>query len=144
MIQRLKELLIKHEGIRLRPYRCSAGKLTIGIGRNLDDVGISLDEANYLLEADIQKTIEQVSKKYAWFSNLDPVRKDVIINMVFNLGISGFSKFHNLIAHLSLQQYLLASIEMIESKWADQVGSRAKELAHMMKTGEYTDGKFHT
>lgn len=144
MLEKLSELLIKHEGLELHPYKCTAGKTTIGVGRNLDDVGITREEALYLLANDIRKAWTQVELKYTWFKNLDPVRQDVVVSMVFNLGLNGFSKFHNLIAHLTLQQYTLASLEMLDSKWADQVGMRAKELAYMMKEGCYVDGKFRS
>lgn len=137
MIEKLRQLLILEEGLRLKPYRCSELKLTIGVGRNLDDVGITKEEALYLLDNDIKKVFTSVEKKYDWFKELDDVRKIVVLDMVYNLGLAGFSKFYNLIAHLTLHQYTQAAIEMGESVWAEQVGVRAKRLAHMMKTGEF-------
>lgn len=143
MIEKLRQLLIKHEGLRLKPYRCSEGVLTIGVGRSLS-IGISKEEALSLLDNDIKKCWEHAEGKYPWFKETDVVRQHVVVSMIFNLGPTGFSKFFNLIAHLALKQYTLASIEMLESVWASQVGPRAKELSNMMKTGEYTDGKFRS
>lgn len=144
MSTKLTELLQKHEGFRAKPYKCTSGKLTIGYGRNLDDVGISKDEALQLLANDIRKCFTQLHDRYTWFRTLDSVRQEVLVNMCFNMGIAALSKFHNMIAHLTLGQFTQAAIEILESKYADQVGSRAKELAHMMETGKYSDGKFRT
>lgn len=135
MYDELKKDLLKHEGLRLKPYKDTVGKLTIGIGRNLDDVGISEEEAFYLLENDIKKVVDQVTKRFKWFQDLNDVRQDVILNMVFNLGIKKFSEFKMTIYFLEEKQYDQAAIEMIESSWATQVGQRAKELSKMMLTG---------
>jgi len=134
-LKRLKETLIKHEGLRLKPYYCTAKKLSIGIGRNLDDVGISKDEALYMLDNDIKKAVIQIKDKFPWFDSLSPVRQEVVVNMVINLGINGFSKFKNTIHFLETSQFKQAAIEMLESLWADQVGERAKELSKMMLEG---------
>ncbi len=142
--EKLQEILIRHEGIRLKSYICPAGKVTIGVGRNIQDVGISRDEAIIMLDNDIKRCYTQLSDRYPWFYPLDSVRQEVLVNMVFNMGIGAFSKFHNLIAFMSSERYMQAAIEMIDSKWAEQVGSRAKELAEMMRTGEYTDGRLRT
>ncbi len=134
-LKRLKEVLMRHEGLSLKPYKCTSGKLTIGYGRNIEDVGITQEEASFLLANDIKKVIEQVSTKFKWFKDLSPTRQEVVINMVFNLGLQGFSSFKNTIHFLSSGQYEQAAIEMLESKWASQVGKRAKELSKMMLEG---------
>jgi lysozyme len=134
-IKRLKETLIRHEGLRLKPYYCTAKKLSIGIGRNLDDVGISKEEALTMLDNDIKNIVEQIKDRFPWFDSLSPVRQEVIVNMCFNLGINGFSKFKNTIHFLETSQFKQAAIEMLESLWADQVGNRAKELSKMMLEG---------
>ncbi|HEX9879647.1 MAG TPA: hypothetical protein VGB25_05595 [Candidatus Binatia bacterium] len=74
---RLQEMLIRHEGLRLKPYRGTVGKLTIGVGRNLDDAGITRDEALALLRHDIDRVRKEVSAAFPWFGGLNPVRKDV-------------------------------------------------------------------
>ncbi len=130
------DLIKKHEGLRLKPYRCTADKLTIGYGRNLEDVGISKDEAEILLHHDIQKVIKQLST-IPWFNKLSDVRKSVLIDMCFNLGFEGLMKFRRTLALIESQLYVQAAEEMLDSRWADQVGSRAQTLSKMMKTGEW-------
>lgn len=134
---KLHSLLIKHEALKLKPYHCTAGKLTIGVGRNLDDVGISEEEALYLLDQDLKRVEMETRKAFKWFKDLDEVRQDIVLNMVFNLGISRFSKFKKTIKHIELGEYDQASVEMLNSSWANQVGERANELSEMMKKGEY-------
>lgn len=134
MNESLKNQLIRQEGLRLKPYKCTANKTTIGVGRNLDDIGISEDEAMLLLENDIKKIKEQ-AEKLPWFLKLNEARQNVVLNMIFNLGISGFLKFKETIHYLESGQYDQVAIEMLESKWADQVGSRAKELSKIMFDG---------
>lgn len=131
--------LIKHEGVRLKPYRDSVGKLTIGVGRNLEDKGISKKEAEMLLVNDVQDIIKQLNK-HEWFKKLDHIRRKVIIDMAFNLGVHGLLQFKNMIQAIEDEDYQLAAKEMIDSKWYRQHqrwGSlRAKRLVKMMKTGE--------
>lgn len=134
--KKLENMLIRHEDLKLKPYTCTAGKLTIGVGRNLEDNGITEAEARMMLQYDIQTTKVQLLK-YKWFTELDSVRKDVIIDMVFNLGITRFLKFKETIKHLINQDYESAAAEMVNSQWANQVGERAIELAAMMVTGKY-------
>lgn len=134
----VKKMLITDEGLRLKPYRDTVGKLTIGVGRNLDDVGISKEEALYLLENDIQRAIREASKIFGstvWLS-LDEVRQAVIIDMLFNLGKPRFLTFKKFIQAVKEKDFKKASYEMLNSKWAKQVGKRAERLAYMMETGE--------
>lgn len=134
---KLEQLLIKHEGIRSKPYLDTEGKLTIGVGRNLYDVGLSNDECLYLLEHDIQTARLGLMHQYPWFNNLDEVRQAVMINMTFNMGIGGFSKFILTIEHIRKGEYTKAAEEMLRSAWANQVGGRAIELSNMMETGTW-------
>jgi len=137
-VELVKKMLITDEGLRLKPYRDTVGKLTIGVGRNLDDVGISKEEALYLLENDIQRAIREASKIFGstvWLS-LDEVRQAVIIDMLFNLGKPRFLTFKKFIQAVKEKDFKKASYEMLNSKWAKQVGKRAERLAYMMETGE--------
>lgn len=131
----LAEQLIRDEGIRLRPYRDSVGKLTIGIGRNLDDVGISKAEALFLLDNDITTAILALEAALPWTHSLDPVRLAVLTNMAFNLGITGLLGFHHFLAAVQAGNYSLAKDHMLASKWASQVGPRAIRLADQMNSG---------
>jgi lysozyme len=132
----LDSLIIRHEGLRLKPYRDSMGLLTIGIGRNLDQVGISNDEALYLFANDKAKVIASCRGNFEWFDKLAPVRQMVVVDMVFNLGIEGFKKFQKTLYYIRAGLYENASLEMLDSTWARQVKGRALELSAMMRTGE--------
>ena len=128
-----------HEGERLKPYRCTAGKLTIGVGRNLDDRGITSDESAYLLNNDIDSHWIELLEHLPWVETLDEIRQRVMLDMAFNLGIFGLLTFRRTLGHIKAGDYALASSAMLESKWATQVGQRARRLASMMKTGkDYT------
>lgn len=139
-MSKIKEMLMHHEGIRLKPYRCTSGKYTIGIGRNLEDTGISKDEALYLLDNDIREHWKQLIT-FPWFLNLNQPRIDVLLDMHFNLGHSRFCKFTGLIEALEARDYCVAAYEMLNSRWAKQVGcglgQRANTLATIMYDGEY-------
>lgn len=122
------------EGLRLKPYRDTVGKLTIGIGRNLDDVGISEAEAEYLCNNDVDRTIEEMNRLMPWWQTLDEPRQRVLLNMGFNLGVPGLLKFKNTLAAVRASRYNDAAKGMLASKWARQVGDRAKRLAELMKS----------
>lgn len=128
----LKQQLMHDEGLRLHPYRDTVGKLTIGFGRNLDDVGITREEAEIMLDNDIEQVRSELSR-FDWFEQLDAKRRDVIMNMCFNLGLPTLLKFENMIAALSAHQYQRAADEMLDSLWARQVGKRAERLAKTMR-----------
>jgi len=129
-------LIIKHEGIRLKLYKDSVGKNTIGVGRNLDDVGITEDEAEVLLTNDIGRAIHELSNYLPWWNDLDSVRQMVMVDMCFNLGIFGLLTFRKTLESIKNGDYEKASRQMLQSKWAKQVGGRARELSEMMKAGE--------
>jgi lysozyme len=133
----LVEQLRRDEGVRLVPYRDQVGKLTIGIGRNLDDVGISLVEAEFLLHNDIEKATAQLELHLPWTKTLDEVRRAALVNMDFNMGIGGILQFKNTLAAIQAGRYDDAADQMLESRWAHQVGPRAHRLALQVKTGEW-------
>ena len=130
----LVEMLKRDEGVRMFPYQDTTGRWTIGVGRNLDDVGLSMDEVEYILMNDIRRATAE-AKKYAWYDGLDRVRKDVVICMIFNLGPAGFATFKNTIADIAAKNYESAASRMLQSKWSSQVGNRAYRLAAMMRSG---------
>ena len=131
----IEDQLILHEGLRLKPYRCTAGKLTIGVGRNLEDKGISHDEAMMLLRNDIAEVTAQL-ERFDWFRALGPVRRKVLIDMAFNLGMGGLLGFQKMIEALERGDYERAADEMVNSRWYGQVGERGRRLERMMRTGE--------
>ena len=137
--------LRRHEGLRLEPYKCSEGYLTIGFGRNIETNGISEAEAEFMLTNDLI-ACENELKDEGWYNQLDETRRAVVLNMAFNLGKPTLLKFSKFIGRLSDNDYEGASKEMItgsdgvsESKWASQVGKRAYELAEQMRTGQWQD-----
>ncbi|MDX8413914.1 MAG: hypothetical protein R8J85_07480 [Mariprofundales bacterium] len=132
---RLRKMLVAHEGLRLAPYRDSVGKLTIGVGRNLDDVGISQAEAMLLLTDDIEGIVADLERQ-AWFARLDGVRQIALVDMAFNLGLPRLLGFKRMVAALETGAWEQAAAEMLDSRWARQVGSRADELAQMMREGD--------
>ena len=134
--QRLFQQLRLHEGVEQFPYRCTAGYLTIGVGRNIEERGLSDDEIDFMLDNDISIVINELGDSYDWFFDLSEVRQRVIADMVFNLGLPRFSKFKNMIAALEDGDYEEAANQMMDSRWAEQVGLRASRLAEMMETGE--------
>ena len=142
MTERLIEMLKRHEGAVIKngrhvPYRCPAGKLTIGYGRNIEGFGLSEDEVEYNLQNDIERVIKELSTEYPWFNSLDDVRKDAIIDISFNLGATRLRGFKRALAAMEVADYKAASTEFLDSKWARRVKGRALELTDMLIAGEY-------
>jgi lysozyme len=125
-----------HEGERLKPYRCTAGKLTIGVGRNLEDRGITAAESAMLLANDIADMERELQRTLPWVARLDDVRQRVLLDMAFNLGIVGLLNFKKTLAAVEAGQYQQAATMMLDSRWAGQVGQRAERLSRMMATGK--------
>jgi lysozyme len=136
-MNKLIEQLKRHEGLRLTPYKCTADKWTIGVGRNLEDVGISEEEAEMLLHNDIQRASHQLKERFPWTLELDEVRFSALLNFVFNVGIGTASKFVNAMALLKARNYDMAADEFLKSRWAKQVGNRAIEVTDQIRTGEW-------
>ena len=138
-MQKLLEMLKRHEGVESHVYRCSAGFETIGAGRNISKSGLGLsdDEVDYLLENDIVRVIKELSSEYPWFKDLDDVRKDAIIDISFNLGATRLRGFRRALAAMDAADYKTASLEFLDSKWSRDVKGRSAELAYMIEMGEY-------
>ena len=132
--------LERDEGVRFRPYKDSVGKTTIGVGRNLDDVGISNVEARQLLLNDIARTTADLDKALPWWRTLDEVRQRVLVNMAFNMGTGGLVKFRQTLVFVKAGMWGAAADGMMASLWAKQVGPRAARLAAMMRTGQDAGG----
>ena len=138
-MQKLLDMLKRHEGVESHVYRCSAGFETIGAGRNISKSGLGLsdDEVDYLLENDIVRVIKELSSEYPWFKDLDDVRKDAIIDISFNLGATRLRGFKRALAAMDAADYKTASLEFLDSKWSRDVKGRSAELAYMIEMGEY-------
>lgn len=133
---KLKGLLTRHESYRQFPYTDNTGHLTCGIGRNLSDRGISPTEAFYLLDDDIIYFYSKLSHFLNFFYKLSENRQIALIDLCFNVGVQGFLNFKNMILALEAFDYERAAKEMLDSKWAEQVGERATCLADIIRTGE--------
>ena len=132
----LIEQLRLHEGVEHKPYVDTAGKTTIGVGRNLDDVGLTDAEIDYLLQNDIDTVEEELDAWWSGWRELEEARQRAVADMMFNMGRPTLSKFVNFQAELQNGNYEQAAVEMLDSRWAEQVGQRAETLANMMVTGE--------
>jgi len=132
---RFRQQLTLHEGRRLFPYPDSMGKLTIGVGHNLTDNGISEPVCDLLLEEDIDRHVRGLADAWPPFFALDEVRARVVADMAFNLGVHGLLEFKRTLTAIEEQRYDDAARYMLESKWAKQVGIRARRLSRMMATG---------
>jgi len=142
----LEELLLEHEGLRLKPYDDATGRplktgeslqgrLTIGVGRNVTDAGITRQEALSLLKADITRA-KQGAGRYKWFSGLNKARQACIVSMVFNMG--SIESFRRMRAAISVKDWTAAVREMHDSLWARQISQkRLSDLTEMMKTGKW-------
>lgn len=134
--RRMAVQLTAHEGRRLIAYRDTEGIITIGVGRNLEDKGISESECSLLLQHDIEDCVGDLHRNVRGFRRLSHTRKMVLVDMCFNLGIYGLLKFKRMFAAMRAQDYDAAGREMLDSRWAEQVGQRAITLAEMMRTNE--------
>jgi len=130
----LIEWIKYHEGFRAFPYKCPAGFLTIGIGRNIEQNGISMEEAEYLLRNDLDRCQKELYR-FSWYSEQPRAIREALVNMCFNLGLPRLLGFKRMIAALERKDYTQAAIEALDSNWAAQVGQRAKDIALMIREG---------
>jgi lysozyme len=130
----LLDRLINEEGLRLKPYIDSVGKMTIGIGRNLTDVGITREEAIYLCMNNIDEVVTDLQEHLDYFDSLPDPAQLVLADMAYNLGTVGLLLFHNTLQFIKSGDYELAAENMLKSKWARQVGQRAIDLSDILKS----------
>lgn len=151
MKQALIAELRRDEGERLKSYRDTMGLWTIGVGHLIDPArgadpapfgrdlrngaSISVDESATLLDRDIDAKMAELDKRLSWWRELSEVRQRVILNMAFNLGVTGLLGFKNTLAFIRQGDYSGAARGMLSSNWAKQVGQRANRLAEMMVQG---------
>jgi lysozyme len=124
-------------------YKDHLGYETIGVGRCISpDVGLGLsnEEVNYLLLNDVKRCLVELERAFPWFKDLDEVRREAMVNLCFNLGLSRLRKFKKALAAMSEKDYILAASEFLDSRWATQVGNRAIEVTDIIRTGEYNGG----
>ena len=134
---RMRDFLEREEGFRARPYRCTAGALTVGFGTNLA-AGITRSQAAALMMLEIEEDILPVLRKnLPWFDTLNEVRQTVLISMAYQMGVKGLLGFNATLSYISQGNYAAAATQMLSSKWARQTPNRARRQAEMMRTGEW-------
>lgn len=151
MSERLLNRIIGHEGFRQFPYFDCCGKpfrqcqckpqgvLTAGHGRNLENVGIRHEESVHLAQNDIRIAKQSAYRLVKDFPLIDEVRREVIIEMIYNMGPLRFMSFKKMLAAVSKRDFEEAAREMVTSRWATQVKGRAIALAEAMRTGKFAD-----
>lgn len=138
-MDKLIEQLKRHEGVKLKPYRCTAGKLTIGIGRNIEDNGIRMKEAMFMLRNDLLDIECELQVAFPWYIDLNDARRDALSNICYNIGLPRLKGFKLALAAMEAGDYEEAAEQFLDSRWHMQVGARAVELADQIRTGEYQD-----
>jgi lysozyme len=135
----LVDMLKRHEGIKSKVYLCSKGYETIGVGRNISKTGMGISEIeiDFLLTNDLLRIRRELRTEYPWFSKLDSIRQDALIDISFNLGQTVLRKFKKAMKAMSEENYELAADEFMDSRWSKQVGNRAVEVTEMIRSGEY-------
>ena len=134
----LVDVVKRHEGFRSLPYKDTTDHLTVGYGHNLDEP-MSNELAEIILHYDLTQALRS-ARSLAYYDSLDQVRKDAILNMIFNLGKTKFLGFKRMNAAFHIGDYSLAATEALDSKWArEDVGQRAVEIANQIRTGEYAE-----
>ena len=148
----LVQRFVLHEGCELMPYRCPAGYLTIGIGRNLETNPLTVEEkkvcgdymrgitknaAFYLLRHDIEKVKRECERNIPFFNRLDAERRYALLDMCFNLGIKSLLGFKKMLGAMGCGDWNLAADECLSSKYAKQTGKRAKRISETIRTGEF-------
>lgn len=131
--------LMRHEGFSGHPYRCTAGKLTVGYGRNLEGKGLSRPEGAYLLENDVTDGIAEALQAFPWLAKVDEVRSAVIVECAIALGLPVYLGFKKHIAACAVGDWDTAAAELLDSKLPepDQWGPiRSYRLAEQLRTGK--------
>ena len=134
------EMLRKHEGIETHAYTDTVGKVTIGVGRNIDSkggIGISDEEIDYLLTNDVRRVNAELVAGFSWYNAIAPARKDAMMDICFNLGLPRLKKFKKALSAMALGDYEAAATEFLDSRWAKQVGQRAITITNMIRSGSY-------
>jgi len=126
LIDDLKEMLIKNEGMELKVYRCTSGKLSCGVGRNIEENGISIDEAELMLKNDMDSVFNDLDRNMPFWKSMPYNIRLVLADMCFNLGINRLLKFSKMLEAMEERDFELAGEELLDSTYAVQVKGRAK------------------
>ena len=132
MAETLEQRITRHEGLRLKPYVDTVGKITIGVGHNLTDNGLPAAMVDELFQGDLQIAKDALHHAFPWTDTLTPLRYEVFVELVFNLGTPKLALFDTFLSLAQADDWPGASADLLTTKWAAQVKSRAVELAHLL------------
>lgn len=132
-LTQVRKRLIEHEGIKLKPYHCTAGKLTIGVGRNLDDRGISQATATQMLEEDIEIVLDELKRALPFWEKLKWNYKEALVDLAFNMGVPRLMMFRKMLSAIEADDPDKAAEELLDSRYASQVGLRASNIAALLR-----------
>src|SRR5678815_116205 len=151
--EQMRQYLVVAEGLRLKPYwdccgrtlrqSCTnggvhLGKLTVGVGRNIEDVGLTALESYHLLENDVDRAIAQVVSRYPWIEEHNEARQAALVELMFNMGPETLKQFVNTLAAFRMKDYPKAAEGLKKSKWYRQVSSsRSGRIIGMIESGEF-------
>ncbi len=141
-MSRIVEDLKRHEGVILHGYYDHLNYMTCGVGRCLEEgvgIGLTMEEAEYLLANDIARVREELTKTFEWFEDLNEPRQEAMINLNFNLGLTKLRGFKMALAAMAENDFDEAADQFMDSRWSGQVGQRAVEVTEQIRTGEYAD-----
>jgi len=129
----------RHEGFRAKPYKDTEGNLTVGYGRSLNTNPMSESEAEFLMLNDLNKSY-MLLQQYWWFRELDDVRKEVLVELCFNIGIGGVFSFKKMIAAIKDKDFVRARDELLDSRWFNQVArSRSHDMGYRLLYGAHQE-----
>lgn len=134
------EQLRRDEGEVLHVYQDTLGYWTIGVGRLVDKRkggGISRDEAGYMLNNDVNRVTEELSRRLPWFVDLNEARRGALVNMAFQMGVDGLLGFRNSLELIRTGRWDEAKRNLLLSRWAQQTPQRAERVAEQMRTGQW-------
>ena len=129
----LIESIKQHEGFRSKVYDDSLGIPTIGYGFAIKDLELEEDICDMILERKLSILKERIENKFQWYRYMPQEIKDVVVEMCYQLGVYGFSRFKKTIAYIQNKQWEEASVEMLDSRWAEQTPGRAREMSNRVK-----------
>ena len=132
-LEAIRNRLVLEEGLKLTPYKCTANKLTIGVGRNIEDRGISNETAMQMLDEDIDIMVNELRQNLSWFDKQNDAIQGVLIDLCFNMGISRLLMFVQTLKLIEQGQYAMAADELLDSKYAAMLPARSKRNAEILR-----------
>ena len=132
--ERLRETITRHEGSRLDMYQDTLGIWTIGVGHNIQEKGISPAVMELMLDEDIEEAIVELKRSVSFFSKMPEQVQEALVNLSFNMGIPRLMQFKKTLAYLRDGDFEAAADELLDSRYAEQVGRRADEVADMIRS----------